>query len=521
MHGGGFGGGGSHGGGSHGGHGHGSHGGGSHGSHGGHGGATPSSSVAIFALVDVVRSARKLQDETREAKALSQIDAMVAKSSPEDAIKAMSELVKLWREAGDQAREAAALTALARAYAEDWPQVRLAIEAYATAAGLGRELGDRALEAAALTGLGGIRNRPVPAAVEKNARAAELWHDVGDRTREAEALIQLGDAHARGLTIEAHPQALDAYRRAADLADKARDQALAARAWRGAADALISLHQFQEAVETYDRAVPAEAVEPGHVRWARWAAVNVEPRAREAAGYAQAGELARAAETWASIGQAAFSREDGWRYPARTAADAYTRALELWRELGDPVREAETMTGLAVALPHTLGRWPEYTETYAEAIQAHTRAAQLWRDLGDRTRQADALMKAGAQQKEAKDSLAAARTYAAAAALARDLGDRVREADALMGQGDAHHTGPEALAAYSRALVIYRKGLHRAGWARARFDRRRVICEDRFQRGLAGSPWEYYSPWTVRTARRVIRTFPGFRRPGRRRPPGQ
>jgi tetratricopeptide (TPR) repeat protein len=249
--------------------------------------------------------------------------------------------------------------------------------------------------------------------------------------------------------------------------------------------------------------------------------VNVEPLARAAAGYSQAGELARAAETWASIAQAAFSQEKGFRYPARTAADAYTRALELWRELGDPVREAETMTGLAVALPHTLGRSPQYTETYAEAIQAYTRAADLWRDLGDRTRQADALIQAGAQQKMAADPLAAARTYAAAAALARELGDRAREADALMRQGDAQHTGPEALATYSRALVIYRKRLRRAGWSRARFARRRVICEDRFQRGLARSPFEYYSPWPVRAARRIIRVFPGFRRPGRRRPPGQ
>jgi hypothetical protein len=227
MHGGGFGGGGSHGGGSHGGHGHGSPGGGSHGSHGGHGGATPSSSVAIFALVDVVRSARKLQDATREAEALSQIDATVARSWPEDAIKAMSQLVNLWHEVGDQAREAAALIALAQAHAKDWSHVDRAVEAYTAAAGLGRELGDRALEAAALTGLGGIRSRPVPEAVETNARAAELWHDAGDRASEAEALIQLGDAHARGLSTEACTRALDAYRRAADLAGKVRN-----RTWR-------------------------------------------------------------------------------------------------------------------------------------------------------------------------------------------------------------------------------------------------------------------------------------------------
>jgi hypothetical protein len=77
-----------------------------------------------------------------------------------------------------------------------------------------------------------------------------------------------------------------------------------------------------------------------------------------------------------------------------------------------------------------------------------------------------------------------------------------------MGQGDAHDSGWEALAAYTRALLIYRKLRDRTGWARAR---RRVICEDRWRRGLARPPLEYQSPWTVRTVRRIIRIVPGLR----------
>jgi hypothetical protein len=47
------------------------------------------------------------------------------------------------------------------------------------------------------------------------------------------------------------------------------------------------------------------------------------------------------------------------------------------------------------------------------------------------------------------------------------------------GAGDAHDSSAEALATYTRALVIYRKLRDRTGWARARRPRRRVICEDR------------------------------------------
>jgi tetratricopeptide (TPR) repeat protein len=541
MHGGGSG---SHGGGSsHGGHHGGSHGGhygGSHGGHhGGHRGATPASSLAVSALVNVVRSARELQDGAREAEALGQIDALVANSASVDD---MSDMVTMWGEVGDQAREAAAWTGLgqalhkaaqARLPFEAYPLERRAIGSYTRALGLCREVGDRSLEAAALLGLGSVlrTRREYSEAAEAYAGAVELFREAGDQAREAEALVGLGGVQAgtsglgaytraAGLwraigdgTREAEAlialggrqddfgQAVDACRRALGLAREAGDWRLQQRAGYGAATALISLHRFQEAVETYDQVVPAPRTEPVNISWARWAAVNVEPAERAAAGYARNGDPAKAAGTWVAIAQAAFGQKPKFTaYSVREAAEAYSRALELWRELGDPVREAEAMTGLARALP------------YREAIEAYRGAAGQWRELGDRVREAEAVTGlADAQARTSEQKLEAVETYTRAASLWRELGQRAREAEALMGSGDAHGTGPEALAAYAGALVIYRKLRDRAGRARARRDCRRVTCEDRWQRGLVSSPLEYQSPWAVRTARRIIRVFPGLR----------
>jgi len=169
--------------------------------------------------------------------------------------------------------------------------------------------------------------------------------------------------------------ALDVYRRALGLAREVGDQTLEARAWRGTADALTGLHRFQEAVESYDQATPAESSEPENVSWARWAAANIEPLALAAADHARAGQLAQAAGMWADIGQAAFSRWE-WMssYPARTAAEAYARAQELWRELGDRAREAEALM------------WQGH-EHYSgpDAVAAYTRAQVIYRKLWDRT----------------------------------------------------------------------------------------------------------------------------------------
>ena len=61
--------------------------------------------------------------------------------------------------------------------------------------------------------------------------------------------------------------------------------------------------------------------------------MNVEPAERAAAGYARDGDPAKAAGTWVGIAQAAFGQKPKFTaYSVREAAEAYSRALELWRE---------------------------------------------------------------------------------------------------------------------------------------------------------------------------------------------
>ena len=161
----------------------------------------------------MVRSAREVQDGAREAEALGQIDALVANSASVDD---MSDMVTMWGEVGDQAREAEALV-----------------------------------------GLGGVQAGT--SGLEAYTRAAGLWRAIGDGTHEAEALIALGGRQ------DDFGQAVDGCRRALGLAREAGDWRLQHRAGYGAATALISLHRFQEAVETYDQVVPAPRTEPAKI----------------------------------------------------------------------------------------------------------------------------------------------------------------------------------------------------------------------------------------------------------------
>jgi tetratricopeptide (TPR) repeat protein len=474
MHGGGFGGGGSHGG---------SHSG--HGSYGRHDGAATGSSAAAFALIDIVRSARKLQDSNREAEANSRIDAMM-EGNPSTT--EMSRLIDQSREAGDRALEAAAWIGLAQA------RVRAgyeggAIEAYTAALVLCREVGDRALELAALTGFGGIPSLGIPEAAKASILAAALWHEAGDRTQEAEALTRLGDAGARGAEVDAgaglrravpsgeaddgtdaaqapneignprkggFEQSLEAYRRALGLAREVENEALADRALRGTADALIGLHRFREAMELCDQSGRSWVIDSSKRQWATYAAANVAPSERAAADYARAGELARAAETWTDAAQAARAFGISWdKLCLRTTAEAYRKAADLWRELGDTVHEAEAATEVAATLRF-------HAQLSSEAVEAYREAADLWHGLGDRSREADALMGYGD---------ACYPRWPSNSVTGQDIDDHIRE----------------ARAAYTQALVLYRKLFDWSGWVRAHRARMKVMrVARRRRRYLAG-----------------------------------
>lgn len=180
-------------------------------------------------------------------------------------------------------------------------------------------------------------------------------------------------------------QSLEAYRRALGLAREVENQALADRALRGTADALIGLHRFREAMELCDQSGRSWVIDSSKLLWARYAAANVEPSERAAADHARAGELARAAETWTDAARVADAYNHPWdKLCLRTIAEAYRKAADLWRELGDPAREAEAATELAATLRVHAQFAPEAAEAYREA-------ADLWHGLGDRGREADAL----------------------------------------------------------------------------------------------------------------------------------
>jgi DNA-binding SARP family transcriptional activator/tetratricopeptide (TPR) repeat protein len=151
------------------------------------------------------------------------------------------------------------------------------------------------------------------------------------------------------------------------------------------------------------------------------------------------------------------------------AVDALTRALEIYRALGNRLGEANALTDL--------GRARHLTGDYSGADDAHTRALEIYRTLGNRLGEANALTDLGRARQATGDSLGAVDALTRALEIYRALSHRNGEANALTYLGRLRYmTGdyPGADDAHTRALEIYCALSHRNGEANALTDLGRV-----------------------------------------------
>ena len=128
-------------------------------------------------------------------------------------------------------------------------------------------------------------------------------------------------------------------------------------------------------------------------------------------------------------------------YPAATAS--LTRALELFRDLGD-------RRGQAWAL-HDLGVVQRRTGDYPAATASLTQALQLFRDLGDRHGQAETANNLGDLRSVSSDHQDACNYYTDALRIAREISAPGQEARALKGIRRCHiqeGTSTKALGTY-------------------------------------------------------------------------
>jgi DNA-binding SARP family transcriptional activator/tetratricopeptide (TPR) repeat protein len=142
------------------------------------------------------------------------------------------------------------------------------------------------------------------------------------------------------------------------------------------------------------------------------------------------------------------------------AIDAFTQALNTYRDLGDGLGQAAALIGL--------GTVRQLTGDYPGATSALTQALHTYRDIGHRPGQAHALTGLGNARQLTGDYPGATSALTQALHTYRDLGDHLGQAAALTVLGDVRRaTGdhPGAKDAFTQALHTYRDIGHRLGQA--------------------------------------------------------
>jgi DNA-binding SARP family transcriptional activator/tetratricopeptide (TPR) repeat protein len=159
------------------------------------------------------------------------------------------------------------------------------------------------------------------------------------------------------------------------------------------------------------------------------------------------------------------------------AVEAYSRALDSYRDLGDRQGEAASLNGL--------GRVRQMTGDYPGAADAYAQTLTVYRKLGDRPGHAGALAGLGRVRQMTGDYPGAADAYGQALAVYGELGDRPGQAGTLIGLGSVRRlTGDLATAvgALTHALDICRTLGYRLGQAVALVELGRVRQANRDHR---------------------------------------
>jgi CHAT domain-containing protein len=165
-------------------------------------------------------------------------------------------------------------------------------------------------------------------------------------------------------------------------------------------------------------------------------------------------------------GERMFLVGDGLRRAGKLkeALARYERALGLWQEAGDQVREADALA--------RIGWMYERLDRWREAVDLWTQAASLYRQAGDETEQASTLNRAGRLLVRLNRSEEALSLLEEAARLFRATSDLDGEASALNNLGNIHDLAgrfQEAVEAYEKASSMWRQLGNRLGLSIAHY----------------------------------------------------
>ncbi len=170
----------------------------------------------------------------------------------------------------------------------------------------------------------------------------------------------------------------------------------------------------------------------------------------------QLGKPAELARSWERLGDLYFELRDD----VGLATEAYNQALQLYREVGDRLGEANTLRAIGDVL--------QFLNQSREALQRYDAALALYRDVGDRLGEAYTLQAIGDVLQFLDQRSEALQRYDAALALYREVGSRLGEANTLRAIGDVLQflkQSREALQRYDAALALFREVGARLGEA--------------------------------------------------------
>ena len=147
-------------------------------------------------------------------------------------------------------------------------------------------------------------------------------------------------------------------------------------------------------------------------------------------------------------------------YESDEALEHYARAIEIFRQLGDRLGEANTL--------YAIGDILQFKKQTDEALENYARAIEIYRQVGDRLGEANTLYAIGDILQFKKQTDEALENYARAMQIYRQVGARLGEANTLCAIGDVlqfKNQTDEALENYACAMQIYHQVGDRLGEA--------------------------------------------------------
>lgn len=421
---------------------------------------------------------RQVRDRLGEAHSLRAIgDIQQIQGNYDAALGSYRQALALYEEVGDLLGKANTLRDIGNVH-KARNEYEMALEQYKQALELYIGLGERLGEANTLRSIGDLEQSrdDYEAALEHYGAALHLYQEIDERLGEAHTFRGIGSAYQAcneaAKALENHQQALDLYKRLGERLGEAQCLMGMGSIHQAQDEPTKALATYQQALELYhqegDRLGEASSFQIiGSILQAgnelKKAIASYE---QACALYHQDQELLSEAQCLGAIGALQQTQKN---YDAALAS--YQQALDLYRRKVNPLGQAHCLGAI--------GALQQFQSNYDAALESYQQALKLYRQENRHLNEAYILQAIGALQRTQNNYDAALASYQQAQALYHkaEASLKGKEAECLLTIGElqqlraSREAQPSreevelALAAYRRALSLFREVQHLAGEA--------------------------------------------------------